>query len=155
MFKFLKSLFKMPEPAGPPEKIKGFTPSDKTINQDSIKSENDVWIIETKEKNTIRLFEIPNPNLEKCFITYRAKLKTENVQGKAYLEMWCRLPGGREFFSKGFQNAVKGTNEWGTYEIPFYLKEGQKPDLIKLNITIEGTGKIWIKEIELLKTPLK
>ena len=77
------------------------------------------------------------------------------MQGKAYLEMWCRLPGGREFFSKGFQNAVKGTNEWGTYEIPFYLKEGQKPDLIKLNITIEGTGKIWIKEIELLKTPLK
>ena len=155
MFKFLKSLFKRPEPAGPAQEIKTFTTSDATISKDFIQSEGDVWIVDTKEKKTINLFEVPNPDVGKCMLIYRAKLKTENVQGKAYLEMWCRLFGVGEFFSKGLQNAVKGTNDWASYEIPFYLKQGQKPDLIKLNITMEGPGKIWLKEIELLQTPLK
>jgi hypothetical protein len=39
-------------------------------------------------------------------------------------------------------------------EIPFYLKKGQRPDLIKLNLAIEGSGKVWIRDVELLKTPL-
>jgi hypothetical protein len=53
-----------------------------------------------------------------------------------------------------FQQSVQGTTRWANYEIPFYLKKGQRPDLIKLNLVVEGGGKIWIKEIELLKTPL-
>jgi len=93
--------------------------------------------------------------VEECMLTYRAQLKTKDVQGKAYLEMWCRLPGQGEFFSKGLHNAVKGTNDWASYEIPFYLKRGQKPDLVKLNLVIEGSGTIWIKDVQLLQTPLK
>jgi hypothetical protein len=37
---------------------------------------------------------------------------------------------------------------------PFYLKEGQKPDLIKLNVVVEGLGTVWPRNVELLKTPL-
>ena len=88
-------------------------------------------------------------------LTYRAKLKTQNFSGRAYLEMWCRLPGRGEFFSKGLQHPVTGTNDWASYETPFYLKKGQKPDLIKLNIVVEGKGELWMKEVELLQTPLK
>ncbi len=68
--------------------------------------------------------------------------------------MWCRLPGHGEFFSKGFPNAVKGTTEWAAYEISFYLKKGQSPDLIKLNLAFEGAGTVWIKDVELLQAPL-
>ena len=69
--------------------------------------------------------------------------------------MWCRLPGHGEFFSKGLHQAISGTTDWGSYEIPFYLKKGQQPDLIKLNLAIEGKGKVWIKDLELLATPLQ
>ena len=68
--------------------------------------------------------------------------------------MWCRLPGRGEFFSKGAQQAVSGTANWARYEIPFYLKRGQKPDLIKLNLAVAGPGTVWLRNIELLKTPL-
>jgi len=68
--------------------------------------------------------------------------------------MWCRLPGRGEFFSKGVDQAVEGTTDWVSCEIPFYLKKGQRPDLIKLNLAIEGSGKVWIRDVELLKTPL-
>ena len=83
------------------------------------------------------------------------QMKTMNVQGRMYLEMWCRLPGRGEFFSKGLNQTVKGTTDWASYEIPFYLKKGQQPDLVKLNVAAEGDGTLWIKDIELLQTPLK
>jgi len=68
--------------------------------------------------------------------------------------MWCRLPGRGEFFSKGQQQAVSSTTDWAAYEIPFYLRKNQRPDLIKLNIAVEGTGTVWLRNVEILKTPL-
>ena len=87
-------------------------------------------------------------------MTYRAELKTEGLQGRACLEMWCRLPDRGEFFSKGYQQAVSGTVNWARYEIPFYLRRSQKSDLIKLNVVVEGQGTVWVRDVELLKTPL-
>src|SRR5262249_9659413 len=85
-------------------------------------------------------------------ITYRAQLKSEKVEDKAYLEMWCRIPGKGEFFSKGLVNPLQGTTGWASYEIPFFLEKGQEPDLLKLNLVFEGKGTIWIKDIEVLFT---
>jgi len=125
------------------------------ITQESIVPEQDAWRVSFAEQQTIRLFEVADPGVEQCVLTYRAQLKTENVQGRAYLEMWCRVPGRGEFFSKGLHNAVNGTNDWASYEIPFYLKRGQRPDLVKLNLVVEGSGTMWIKGVQLLQTLLK
>ena len=57
-------------------------------------------------------------------------------------------------FSKGLNQAATGTTDWASYEIPFSLKKGQRPDLIKLNLVIEGRGKVWLRDIQLLKTPM-
>jgi hypothetical protein len=103
---------------------------------------------------TFRLFELEDPEAQQCLITYRARIKSDGLAGRAFLEMWCRFPGRGEFFSKGFHQSVSGTTEWASYEIPFYLKKGQRPDLIKLNLVVEGIGKVWIKDVELLRTPL-
>ncbi len=81
-------------------------------------------------------------------------MKTDGLAGRAFLEMWCRLPGRGEFFSKGLNQSVQGTTEWASYEIPFYLKKGQRPDLIKLNLIVEGRGRVWMKDLELLRTRL-
>ena len=155
MFDWLKSMFKQPEPAGPPQKIRSFMPSERPITQDGISVDQNGWRIESREKRTVRLFEVPNPGVEQCVLTYRAQMKTENIQGGAYLEMWCRFPRRGEFFSRGLHHKVAGTTGWALYETPFYLKKEQRPDLIKLNLVLEGAGTAWIKDAELLKTPLK
>jgi len=77
------------------------------------------------------------------------------VKGRAFLEMWCKLPDAPESFSKGFHNAVSGSVDWTAYEIPFRLEKGQKPESIRLQVTIEGAGTVWIKDITLTKVPLK
>src|SRR5207244_1575803 len=91
---------------------------------------------------------------EDCMVMYRARIKSNLTEGQAYLEMWCHLPGVGEFFSKGLQNPVQGTTDWASYEIPFFLKKGQRADLVRLNIVIEGKGTIWLKDIEVTKVPL-
>jgi hypothetical protein len=155
MLNWLKSIFGAPKPAGPPKTIRRFHTSDATLSKDSIAVVQDRWVADAKEDQTIRLFEIQDLDVEQCLITYRATMKTEGLAGRAFLEMWCRLPGSGEFFSKGLNQAITGTTEWASFEIPFYLKKGQRPDLIKLNLVIEGRGKVSMKDVELLKTPLE
>jgi hypothetical protein len=154
MLKWLASILKVPKPSGPPQTMRVFRTTDPTIAQTNIEADQDAWLIDAKEPQTFRLFEINNPEAEQCLLTYRAKIKSEELKGRAFLEMWCRFPGQGEYFSKGLDQTVSGTNDWGSHETNFSLKKGQQPDLIKLNVTVEGTGRIWLKDIELLRTPL-
>ena len=59
-----------------------------------------------------------------------------------------------EFFSRGLADAVSGTTDWTWRETPFLLPEGERPDLIRLNLVVEGAGKVGIREVQLLRAPL-
>jgi len=99
----------------------------------------------------IRLLELNNIDVEKAVLIYRAKLRSENLDGTAYLEMWCRFPGMGEYFSRNMATPVTGTTEWTSEETPFYCLKGQRPDLVKLNLVVAGTGTVWIDDIHLIK----
>jgi hypothetical protein len=103
---------------------------------------------------TVRLFEVSGIDAENSRLIYRAKVRTEGVEGRVYLEMWCHFPGKGEFFSRGLQTPLTGTADWTTEETPFFLKKGDKPDYIKLNLVVDGKGKAWIDDVRLLKAPL-
>jgi len=107
------------------------------------------------EPRVVRLFETGDLDVENARLIYRALLKSENLKGQAYLEMWCHFPGKGEFFSRGLQNPISGTTGWVTGETPFFLKKGENPDNVKLNLVVNGTGTVWIQNLKLLKAPLK
>lgn len=155
MLDWLKALFRPPEPAGPAQRVRAFASSDRPITQDGVTADSNGWRIESREQRIVRLFEVPNPGIDQSILIYRAQMKTSNLEKGAYLEMWCRFAGQGEFFSKGLHHRVKGTTEWASYETPFYLKKGQRPDLLKLNVVFEGAGAAWIKDVEVLHTPLR
>jgi len=143
--------------AGPKQKaqtLKTFTTADPAISKDLTVTEDKAWLADCKKAQTIRLFEVENPDVEQCRVIYRAKLKTEKLTEPAYLEMWCRFPGKGEFFSRDMEHTVTGSNGWASFETPFFLKKGEKPDLIKLNLVVKGAGKVWVKDVELLKSAL-
>jgi len=142
--------------------LKTFTTANPTISKD-VAVAGDAWLANCTKAQTFQLFEVPDPGIEECRVLYRAKLKTEGLTGRVYLEMWCRFPGRGEFFSKGLNQAITGTNDWASFEIPFLLKKGERPDLIRLNLVVASTGwlwkkaaagKVWISGVELLKAPL-
>jgi hypothetical protein len=111
--------------------------------------------ITATEPTVVRLFEVGDIDVANARLIYQAKVRTENVEGKVYLEMWCHFPGKGEFFSRGLQTPLTGTTEWTTEETPFFLQKGENPDNVKLNLIIEGKGTAWIDDIRLLKGPLK
>jgi hypothetical protein len=136
-----------------PTRIRRYSVANPTLSSDHVTVDGDGWVVDTHEPRVVRLFEIADPDVEQCLLTYRANLKSADLDGRAFLEMWCRFSGKGEFFSKGFNQPLRRTTEWASYEIAFRLKKGQRPDLIKLNLAVEGSGRIWSKDLELLKTP--
>ena len=140
-----------------------FAPPMPVISKE-LKPDGDGWTAVCDQARTFRLFETPDPEVEDCTVLYRARLKTEGLTGKAYLEMWCRLPGRGEFFSRGLNQVVTGSTDWISCEIPFLLRKGQAPDLIRLNLVLAASGfvfkkrvagKVWIAGVELLTTPAR
>jgi uncharacterized protein (TIGR03067 family) len=127
---------------------RAFAPPQPTITRDGVSADQGGWRIDAQGARTVRLFEVPDPGIENGVLTYRARMKSDKLQGKAYLEMWCRLPGKGEFFSKGLLSPVTGTTDWASYETPFFLKRGERPDLLKLNVVLEGKGTLWIKDVQ-------
>src|ERR1700758_4623055 len=110
----MRSFFRRPRPAGPSEMLRTFGPADHPITADGVSLEDDAWRIEAHEAGTVELFEVAAPAVERCRLTYRADIRTEAVEGGAYLEMWCRFPGQGEFFSKELHHKAKGTTGWAS-----------------------------------------
>jgi len=111
--------------------------------------------ITADEPGQVALFETGDIDVENARLIYQAKLRTEGVKGKVYLEMWCRFPGKGEFFSRALHAPLTGSSDWISQETSFFLKKGENPDNVKLNLVIEGTGTVWIDDIRLVKGPLK
>ena len=110
--------------------------------------------IVAEKPTVVNLFETGDLDIDNANLLYQAKLRTENLKGKIYLEMWCHFPGKGEFFSRGLTSPVSGTVEWTTQETPFFLQQGENPDNVKLNLVIDGTGTAWIDDIRLTSGPL-
>lgn len=148
--------------AGPEQTLAQFAADDldQLITRDGVSVDREVSSdgagslrIETREPTTVRLFEAHGTDVDDALLFYRAKLRTESLDGRAYLEMWAHFPGKGEFFSRGLQSAVSGTTGWTSQETPFVLERGQTPDHVKLNLAVEGTGTVWIDEIVLAAAP--
>jgi hypothetical protein len=110
--------------------------------------------VDAKEPITVPLFEVTDVGVENATLIYQASLQSENLDGKAYLEMWVRIPGKGEFFSRGLDRPITGTMSWMTVATPFFLQAGQKPDLIRLNLVVQGKGRVWIDDVHLMREPL-
>lgn len=154
MFELLRALLRPLRPTGPQESIVIFTTADRVIAEDGVSREAAVWRIDAKEGRTVRLFEIAGREIERAMLTYAAQLRTQDARGGVYLEMWCRVAGRGEFFSRDVAHKATGTNDWASYETPFHLRRGHVVDLIKLNVVLEGPGTVWVRDVQLFRTPL-
>lgn len=124
------------------------------IDKDNSSDGNGSLRITATEPVVVRLFETGDLDVENARLIYQARVRTEGMDGKVYLEMWCHFPGKGEFFSRDLDTPLSGTTNWTTEETPFFLKKGDNPDNVKLNLVVEGKGTAWIDDIRLLKGPL-
>ncbi len=124
---------------------------DREISSDG----NGALRISAAESTSVRLFEVGEIDVENARLIYRARIRTEDLEGVTYLEMLCHFSEKGEYFSRDLKSPLTGTSEWVTEETSFFLKKGENPDTISLNLVINGKGTVWIDDIQLLKAPLQ
>jgi hypothetical protein len=100
-------------------------------------------------RSVIQLADVAIDAPELPRLSYRAKLRSQDIRGNAYLEMWVTVRGKGEFFSRALHSQISGTSEWSTHEAPFFLEPGQVPTRAKLNVVIEGAGTLWVDGVTL------
>ncbi len=138
------------------ERLEGIiTQSGVQLDKEVSSNDNGSLKMTATEPTVVRLFELGDIDVENARLICQAKVRTEGVEGQVYLEMWCHFPGKGEFFSRGLQTPLTGTTNWTTEETPFFLKKGENPDNVKLNLVINGKGTAWIDDIRVLKAPLQ
>jgi len=144
-------------PSLPPEIVRAFSPAtDPPITASGVTQAEGGWRIDATAAGSVRLFEVAGETCDGCRLIYRAKISTTDLASPAYLEMWVRSPGKGELFSKGLDQKVRGTTGWAHHEIPFFFQKGERADLVKLDVAFEGPGgSLTIKDVELLKAPLR
>jgi hypothetical protein len=140
----------------PIESLEGLiTRADVVIDKDITSDGNGSLRITADQPTTIRLYETGDIDAENVRLTYQAKVRTRDIQGKVYLEMWCQFTGRGEFFSRDLSSPLSGTTDWSAEETPFFLKKGENPDNVKINLVIDGRGTVWIDDVHLFKGPLQ
>jgi hypothetical protein len=129
------------------------SPSAVTLDAQTTSDGSGSLKITTVAATTVRLYEVGDIDVDNSRLVYRARIRTEGVEGQVFLEMWCRFPGMGEFFSRALDAPLTGSTEWTSQETPFFLEQGQNPDHVALNIVITGPGTVWVDEVALVKRP--
>ena len=104
--------------------------------------------IKTAEPIKVRLCEAPALDVQDATLLCKADVKSENLKGAAYLEMWCEVNGG-QYFSRGFDSTTSGTKDWKTIQTPFFLQKGQRITNVTVSLVVDGSGTVWVGDLAL------
>ncbi|HPQ67939.1 MAG TPA: hypothetical protein PKW95_02345 [bacterium] len=115
---------------------------------------NGALLIEAKLPMTVELFEVqPEPTIKgKTILIYQAKMKSNDLKGNAYLEMWCDFGPKGEYVTRGQKDAVSGNSDWETVQTHYTVPQGKILGRVKLNLVINGQGNVWLDDLRLLKS---
>ena len=131
------------------------------LTQEGVAADQEGWQIDATGNRTVKLHEFTRVKEavpgSATLQTFRAKMKSRDLQGKARLELIGQVPeAGKKgrLISRGPDMPLTGTTDWASFETSFRCEKDQPlPREFKLNLVIEGKGTVWTKDIELLRGP--
>jgi hypothetical protein len=111
--------------------------------------------VDAGEPVTVTLLEVSDLDVQNNTLTIEARLRSQDLEGSAHIEMEIYLPGQEEpVRTPGLGRIVTGTTEWGVANTSFYFQPAQQPELVRLNLVVDGAGSVWVDEVRLLRTRL-
>jgi len=142
-------------PAVPIKLLKRFDPkTDKPFQSDvaamQVTTDGDCWRVHRIAGSgalAIHLFDLPKQDIRGHTLHLRFRMKTEKVAGYALVELHS---GGKR--AAGMAN-VSATTDWKSYELAT-KDPGSAAEDIAIYAGVNGTGTIWLKDVELVKIAL-
>lgn len=116
----------------------------------SVRTEGGASIrVRTRWPTVVNIGEARRIAVDGGMLVFQANLRSQALDGNAYLEMWCRFADGSRYFSRGLDSTVSGSAEWTPVRTVFRLEPGRRPSAVTLNLVVNGTGTVWIDEARL------
>jgi hypothetical protein len=110
--------------------------------------------VESEQGGRLRLYELDDVGTVEGRLVYTGFLRSYELRGKAFLEMWCRPKEGDPVFVRGLPSSVAGTSDWTPQTIGFSDPDlCENPVSIELNVVIQGPGTVWIDDLRLWSVP--
>lgn len=137
------------------------TQSGVVIDTEITTDNNGSLLINTDKAIKVELFEIDKEDFKNKRLTYKAQIRsedltgTEDLRGISYIELIASFPDGEELISRGPRVPVSGTTDWRPAETVLYIDKGNAPENVKLNLIVEGQGKVWLDAVKLEAIPLR
>ena len=137
------------------------TQSGVEIDKDTSKDGSESLLVNSTEPTTIELFELKNEDFGNKRLTYKAQMRsqdlvdTEDSRGISYIELLAKFPDGDAIVSRGPRVPISGTTDWSYAKTVLYIDKATAPESVKLNLVVEGQGKVWIDDIKLEVIPLR
>lgn len=110
--------------------------------------------VDAEGPTTVTLLEVTDLDAQNTTLTFEARVRSQDLQGSAHIEMEVFLPEQEPVSTPGLGRMVSGTTEWGVATTSFYFQPGQQPEAVRLNLVVDGAGTVWLDEVRLLRTPL-
>jgi hypothetical protein len=109
------------------------------------------------------LLEITNPPVTKVLYAVTGEIKSSQVQGDGYLEMWNFFPPAKpgmqesHYFSRtlgasGEMGKITGTSDWRAFVLPFNRTGGASPPTkLEINLFLPAQGTVYIGPLRLVE----
>jgi len=100
---------------------------------------------------------IDEPRVTRAVYALVGRVRTENVEGSAYLEMWSHFPGGGRYFSRtlgedGPLADLGGTQARRRFVLPFYNKaDAPPPERLTVSVVFAGPGTVYLDSVRLMQ----
>ncbi|HSB36154.1 MAG TPA: hypothetical protein VLH41_04720 [Thermoanaerobaculia bacterium] len=104
----------------------------------------------------VPLVVIDRPGIEGPRYALRGDVRGEEIEGRAYLEMWSFFPGGGRYFSRtladgGPMASLAGTFSFRSFVLPFTAEPGMKPERLAVNVAFPGRGTVTLGPVRLVE----
>ncbi|MGB3365834.1 MAG: hypothetical protein WBB48_13760 [Thermodesulfobacteriota bacterium] len=136
------------------------TQSGVEIDREITADNNGSLLINTDKPIKVELFEL-DKDFKNKRLKYKAQIRSENLTGTdelrgiSFIELVATFPDGEELISRGPRVPISGTTDWRTAETVLYVDKGNAPENVKLNLIVEGQGKVWLDAVKLEAIPLR
>ena len=106
------------------------------------------------------IIKLDGQPIDSVSYSVKGRVKYNNVDPAAHLEMLSVFPDNNEYFTRTLANEgtmckIAGSSNWRAFELPFTskrLEDGSlyQPDLLDIRLVMPGNGSIELKELALV-----
>lgn len=108
------------------------------------------------EGGRLRLYRIDDVDAIDGTLLFTGFLKSQELRGTAFFELWCHPVEGNPAFVRGLPRRVAGTSDWKPQELSFSQPAAcRRPAFVELNVVIQGAGTVWIDNLRLWDLPVE